>query len=136
MAFYEIARELVDRGLAHASENEWNMVVVVLDPSFTLAAAGRLDGAYPSSVQIAIAKAHTALNFGASIDDLKAWISPENQASLTGAQPQLIFLRGGSPIVSDGQIIGAIGVSGGSEAQDVECLEAALAGVVSTVGAG
>ena len=97
------------------------VAVVVLDNTFTLAAAQRLDGAYRSTVAVARAKAHTALNFGRPTSDMAERIKPENKQALQAVEPDLMFVGGGIPIVVDGVTIGAVGVSGGSEDDDHAC---------------
>jgi uncharacterized protein GlcG (DUF336 family) len=106
------------------------VAVVVLDTSFTLASAQRLDGAYRSAVPVAQAKAHTALNFGVPTHALAERIKPENKQALQAVEPNLMFVGGGVPIVVDGTTIGAIGVSGGTEDDDVACATAAATAAV------
>lgn len=97
--------------------------VVVLDARFVPVAALTMDGAYASVFEVARAKAHTALNFGASSADLAARIKPENRRALAAVEPRLMIVGGGVPIAVAGRLLGAIGVSGGSEDQDVACAE-------------
>jgi glc operon protein GlcG len=122
--FLQRAQAAVDAGIAIAREREIRVAVVVLDTTFTLAAAQRLDGAYRSTVAVAQAKAHTALNFGRPTSALTERIKPENRQALQAVEPALMFVGGGVPIVVDGVTIGAVGVSGGSEDDDHECATA------------
>jgi uncharacterized protein GlcG (DUF336 family) len=123
--FLQRAQAAVDAGIAIARERGIRVAVVVLDATFTLAAAQRLDGAYRSTVAVAQAKAHTALNFGRPTSALTERIKPENRQALQAVEPALMFVGGGVPIVVDGVTIGAVGVSGGSEDDDHECATAA-----------
>jgi uncharacterized protein GlcG (DUF336 family) len=117
----ERALTSVEAGLAYADELGVRVAIVVLDTSFTPVVAVRADGAYESAFKVAVAKAHTALNFRSPTDDLKSRIAPENQAALGRLEPLLLFVGGGRPLRDEEGIIGSVGVSGASEAQDAEC---------------
>lgn len=125
--FLPRAQAAVDAGIAEARERGIRVAVVVLDATFTLAAAQRLDGAYRSSVAVAQAKAHTALNFRTPTSALVERIKSENKQALQAVDSDLIFVGGGVPVVVDGVTIGAVGVSGGSEDEDIACATAGAA---------
>lgn len=127
--FLTWAQAAVDGAMSEARRRDLRIAAVVLDHTFTLAAAQRMDGAYPSTVGVAQAKAHAALNFRASTADVVARIKPENRQALQAVQPTLLFIGGGVPLLAGEQLVGAVGVSGGSEADDVACAEAAAAAV-------
>lgn len=120
-------------GLARARELKVKIAVVVLDRAMAVTAVQRMDGAYPSTVDVARAKAHTALNFGAPTSALAERVLPANQAALQSVVPQLMFVPGGVPITVDGAVIGSVGVSGASADQDRECAEAAAASLVAAL---
>jgi uncharacterized protein GlcG (DUF336 family) len=128
-SFHSTASRLIDRAVAFAAENGIRVCAVVLDTTFTPVALARRDGAFPSAVAVATAKAHTALNFGAPTHALRERIVPENQRALSSVEPRLMFVGGGVPLVDGGRVVGALGVSGGSEEQDVACAEHALEGL-------
>lgn len=111
----------VEAGLAFAEEERVKVAIVVLDRSYTPLAAVRMDDAYESTFKVALAKAHTALNFRARTDAVRERVKPENQAALRNVERQLCFVGGGHPLVENGRIVGAVGVSGASETQDTEC---------------
>ncbi len=125
--FLQQAQAAVDAGVATARQRGIRVSVVVLDATFTLSAAQRLDGAYRSTVAVAQAKAHTALNFGQPTSVMAERIKPENKQALQAVAPELMFVGGGVPIVVDGMTIGAVGVSGGSESDDHACASAGAA---------
>jgi uncharacterized protein GlcG (DUF336 family) len=112
---------------AWASERDLRLGIVVLDSRFVPACALTMDGAYASVFNVARAKARTALNFGASTLDLATRIAPESRQALAGVEPGLMFVGGGLPIRAGARLLGAVGVSGGSAAQDAECAAHALA---------
>jgi uncharacterized protein GlcG (DUF336 family) len=125
--FLDLARRAVDAGLDYAGVNDLRMTIVVMDATGTVCAAARMDGSRPITYAIAVAKANAARMFGESTGSLAARVKPENKIAIGQLGQNVAFLGGGVPIVRDGVTIGAIGASGGAEAQDVECAEGALA---------
>ncbi len=115
----------IEAGVAHACELGVKVAVIVLDHTFTPVSLQRIDGTYPSAVDVARAKAHTALNFGAPTAALAERIVAENRAALQAVVPQLMFVAGGLPIRDGDRLVAAVGVSGASADQDRECAEAA-----------
>ena len=103
------------------------MVAAVVDVGGDVMACLRADGAYAASVGIARDKAYTAATFGVATDDLgKALSSNEVLQNGIALRPGVILFAGGLPIVVDGEVAGAIGVSGGSEDDDRACAKAGL----------
>jgi len=113
--------------LAHGTTLGTAMVVAVVDSSGTLMALLRADGAFSASVEIARDKAYTAATFGVSTDQLCAALN-QNEILREGIalRPNIILFGGGLPIKEEQQVIGAIGVSGGSEDEDRACAEAGV----------
>jgi glc operon protein GlcG len=99
----------------------------VVDAGGNLAAFLRAPGAFLHSIAFAQDKATTAAGFGVATDGLYEMVKdePRLREGLSRAD-RLSMIGGGLPLLSDGRIIGGIGVSGGSEAQDIECCKAAL----------
>jgi uncharacterized protein GlcG (DUF336 family) len=127
--FLETAQRAVAAGIAYAREHDLRMTVLVMDVTGTVCAAARMDGSRTITYAIALAKANTAREFQAPTSELAARVKPENKIAIGQLAPNIAFLGGGAPIVVAGQLIGAIGTSGGNEEQDVECAERALAAV-------
>jgi uncharacterized protein GlcG (DUF336 family) len=117
-----VAQAAVDHAVAH----EVRIAVVVLDQSFEVVAAMRMDGAYPHAVRLATAKAHAALSFGAATDALRQRITEANAASIASVEPRMMLVGGGVPVELAGGRMVAVGVSGGSEQQDTECARAGV----------
>jgi uncharacterized protein GlcG (DUF336 family) len=123
------AQELIAAAHQHAVTLGVPVTVVVLDEGGYLVALGRMDGAFALSPQIAEAKALGAAVWyrdGASLRDLRearpAFFEAVGQLTRVPLIPGL-----GSVVLRDGgRVLGAVGVSGGSSEQDLEC---ALAGV-------
>jgi uncharacterized protein GlcG (DUF336 family) len=115
---------------AKAREMGLAMVIAVVDESGVLKGFSRMDGAPLLSVQIAQDKAYTAAAFGISSD---AWFDfiKDDPPLLHGIvhTPRLVIFGGGYPIKSGGQIVGAIGVSGGHYEQDMQVAQAGVAAI-------
>ena len=105
---------------AEAKKNNWPVVITILDSGGNLVMSQRLDGAQFGSVEVARDKAYSAVAFRRPT---KAF---EDGLSQGGANLRLLNLRGASmldggwPIVIDGKIVGGIGVSGVTGAQDAQ----------------
>jgi uncharacterized protein GlcG (DUF336 family) len=124
----ELAQKMVDAAVAKARELGVSENVAILDDGGNLKAFSRMDGAPLLSIEIAQNKAYTAL-FGVSTQELFEFI--QGDPSLLAGIPTLARVAaygGGFPIKIDGEIVGAIGVSGAPTVQnDVDCAKAALA---------
>lgn len=103
--------------------------VAVVDASGVLAAFLRMPSAPLHSVEIAIDKAYTSVSFGLPTHQWAEALQGHSAAVREGIvlRPRFVAFGGGLPIVEAGQRIGAIGVSGGSEAQDQAIAQAGLA---------
>lgn len=103
--------------------------VAVVDAGGNLAAFLRMPGAFLHSIDIAIDKAYTATSFGLPTSQWHAALQQHSEAVREGIvrRPRFVGFGGGLPIVENGERIGGIGVSGGSEEQDEVCAKAGLA---------
>jgi uncharacterized protein GlcG (DUF336 family) len=130
----ELAQKMVDQAMAKARQIGVAENIAILDDGGNLKAFSRMDGAPILSIEIAQNKAYTAL-FGVSTQDFFNFI--QGDPSLLAGIPTLARVAaygGGFPIKVDGEIIGAIGVSGAPTVQnDVDCARAALALVSDAV---
>lgn len=116
------ARAALDAALAHAQSNDLRMNVAVVDPGGALLAFARMDGAFANSGPIAIDKARTTVGFGgAPTADLYTALAGED-AVIRGIanRPGVAAFGGAVPIRVDGQLVGAIGASGGSAEEDAQ----------------
>ena len=99
-------------------KNNWPMAIAILDSTGHIVMLHRLDNTQYGSIRVAEDKAHTALDFrrpSKVFEDLVAQGGIGMRTlGLRGATP----LEGGIPIIADGKIIGAVGVSGGTAQQD------------------
>jgi uncharacterized protein GlcG (DUF336 family) len=124
----ELARKMVDEAVAKARELGVTENVAILDDGGNLKAFSRMDGAPILCIEMAQNKAYTAL-FGVSTQDFFNFI--QGDPSLLAGIPTLARVAawgGGFPITMNGEIVGAIGLSGAPAVQnDVDCARAALA---------
>jgi uncharacterized protein GlcG (DUF336 family) len=128
---------MVDAAVAKAKELGVSENVAILDDGGNLKAFGRMDGASIPTIEIAQNKAYTAL-FGVSTQDFFNFIQGD-PSLLAGipALPRVAAWGGGFPIKVNGEIVGAIGISGAPAVQnDVDCAQAALALLPDAVPAG
>jgi uncharacterized protein GlcG (DUF336 family) len=130
----ELAQKMVNAAVAKARELGVSENVAILDDGGNLKAFTRMDGAPIPTIEIAQNKAYTAL-FGVSTQDFFSFI--QGDPSLLAGLPTLARVAawgGGFPIKVDGEIVGAIGLSGAPTVQDdVDCARAALALVSDAV---
>jgi uncharacterized protein GlcG (DUF336 family) len=105
------------------------VIVAVLDAGAHLKAFRRMDGAVLASIDIAISKARTAALFQVNSEAVWEYCKPGAPApGLELTNGGLAPFGGGIPLRDrDGIVIGAVGVSGGTVAQDMEVAQAALA---------
>jgi uncharacterized protein GlcG (DUF336 family) len=124
----EAARKAIEGAEAKAREMGAPMVIAVVDESGILKAFSRMDGAALLSVEIAKDKAYTAVAFGIPTHEWFNFIK-DDPPLLHGITqtPRLIVFGGGFPIRAGGELIGAIGVSGGHYTQDMQVAEAGVA---------
>jgi uncharacterized protein GlcG (DUF336 family) len=123
------AQAVVEAACAKAEEIGVPMNVAVVDDGNNLTAFGRMDGAWLGSIDIAQNKAYTARSFDMPTKDLAPLCQPGQPLFGIHAsnQGRLIIFAGGIPLQSGDQVVGAIGVSGGSVEQDHEVAEAGVA---------
>jgi glc operon protein GlcG len=114
----EQAKKVLAAAEAEARDNNWNVVISIVDPGGHLVLMQRMDNTQFGSVEIARQKAWTAAAFRRSTKVFQDIVAGGGEGlrllKLEGASP----IEGGLPIVHEGKIIGAIGVSGVTSAQD------------------
>jgi uncharacterized protein GlcG (DUF336 family) len=128
---HDAAQKAIAASEAEARKNGWLMVTAVVDTDGRLVALSRMDSAQFGSLDIAIGKAVTANNFKRPTKAFQENIAQGGANLRFVAVPGLLPIEGGIPIVADGKIIGAIGVSGAASNQDAQC---ATAGAEAAVG--
>jgi len=120
----ENAKKAAAPALAEARKNNWTMVVAIVDAAGDLVYYEKMDNTQLGSSQVAIGKARSAVRFKrptkAFQDAVAAGGAGVRILGLEGAVP----VEGGIPIVMDGKIVGAIGVSGDTSDHDAICAQA------------
>ena len=124
------AEKAINAAARKAAELGLKMCIAISDEGGDLKAFRRMDGAPRLSIQIAEDKAYTAASFGIATHSWFDFIK-DDPPLLHGIThtPRLIVFGGGHPIMLGGELVGAIGVSGGHYKQDMECARAALAAI-------
>lgn len=120
------ALALIERGMEKSAAQGLKMVFAVVEPSGELVAFARMDDAPYASIRLAQQKASTSARLRLTTAELEERVQGGRMALLSS--DEVIAIGGGVPIVVDGRIIGALGVSGGTAAQD-----AAIAKETATV---
>lgn len=122
------AQALVQAAIARAqSDHQRPICVAVCDERGLLLAFARVDGAPARSVAIAQGKAYTAARMGVTTTALLERLHREGIAVGYFCDPGLTALPGGTPLVADGRLVGAIGVSGLTSQQDQAITDAVAA---------
>ena len=120
------AKKVMDAAEAEAMKSKLGQVIAVLDSGGNVVMLHRLDGAQLGSIEAAKDKAHSAVLFRRPTKVFQTQLSQGGKnirlLKLTGANP----VEGGLPIVVDGKLIGAVGVSGGLVEQDTQTATAGV----------
>ncbi len=116
----QTAKYIIEKVEEKASEMGVRAVVAIADKGGNIVAVESMDGAFIASYDIAVNKAYTCVALKMSTKALSAMALPGQ--SLYGIQftnqGRIVVFGGGDPLASQGDVIGAVGVSGGSEEQD------------------
>jgi uncharacterized protein GlcG (DUF336 family) len=119
------------KAIASAAENEavkhsWPVTIAIVDDGGHLLWLQRMDGAAPISAHIAPAKAHTAA-MGRRESKIYEDMINSGRYSFLSAPELHGLLEGGVPIIKDGHVIGAVGVSGVKSNEDAQIAKAGIA---------
>ena len=123
----DAAKKVMAAAEAEAARNQWPMVIAIVDSTAHLVMLHRMDQAQYGSSKIAPLKAETALDFRRSTKVFEDGIAAGGQGVRLVTMPNVLALEGGLPILQNGEVIGAIGVSGMSSAQDAQVARAGIA---------
>ena len=122
----DLALSLLARVREEAETRDLSLAAAVVDTAGHVLASQRMDGTALGAIQLALGKAYTAA----------AWATPSGEFAQS-TQPggddwgwnttdaRIVVYPGGIPLLVDGEIVGAIGASGGTAAEDEECVMAA-----------
>jgi uncharacterized protein GlcG (DUF336 family) len=122
----EQAKRIVAAAEKSAAERDFTMAFAVVEPSGALVLFHKMDGTQYGSILVAQEKARTAALFKRPTKAF-AEVVAAGKASIMSL-PGVVAVEGGTPIMVEGHMVGALGVSGGTSEQDGEVAAAALAG--------
>src|SRR5215212_138690 len=124
----EEARRIITAAEQKAQEIGQPMNIAVVDAGRNLKAFSRMEDAWLGSIDISIDKAFTSASFKMSTQDLVEMTQPGQPlfGRNTTNEGRVVIFAGGIPLERDGEIVGAIGVSGGTVEQDQEVAEAGV----------
>lgn len=120
----EAAKAMMAAGEAEARKNGWNVCIAIVDANGGLIMFQKLDDTQNGSIAVSQGKARTAALFKRPSRLLEEMIAGGKTAFLS--VEGIVPLQGGVPVTADGKVIGAVGVSGVTSAQDEQVAMAAL----------
>jgi uncharacterized protein GlcG (DUF336 family) len=125
------ANLIIQAGIVRANSIGSPSTIAVVDAGGTIVAQARMDGASLSSVELAYNKAYTSLSCRMATSAITKIAQPGGDfyGIANGLGGRAIIFPGGVPIEVDGQVVGAIGASGGNGAQDEDVARAAANGL-------
>lgn len=109
---------------AEAEKNGWLMAVAIVDPAGNLVYFERADSTQTASLLLAIDKARSAALFKRATKIFEEQVAAGGLGLRQLKNPDVLPIEGGIPLVADGKVVGAIGVSGGMATQDGQCATA------------
>jgi glc operon protein GlcG len=121
------ARRVIAAAQAEATKNKWNVAVAIVDSGGHLVAFERMDTTQHGSVEVAQEKARTAVAFRRPSKAFQDNVASGGEGLRTLRLPGALPIEGGLPLGVGGKIIGAIGVSGVTSAQDGQIAAAGVA---------
>jgi uncharacterized protein GlcG (DUF336 family) len=120
----ENAKKAAAAALAEAVKNHWAMAIAVVDPNGTLIYYEKMDNTQLGSANVAIDKARSAALYKRPTKAFQDALATGGAGLRVMALRDAIPVEGGVPLVMDGKIVGAIGVSGAQSDQDGQCATA------------
>ncbi len=123
----EAAKKAAAAALAEAVKNHWNMAVAVVDPNGTLIYYEKMDNTQIGSAKVSINKARSAALYKRPTKALQDALASGGAGMRVLGLEDAVPVEGGVPLVSEGKIIGAIGVSGDTSDHDGICAQAGAA---------
>ena len=120
----ENARKAAAPALAEAAKNNWTVAVAIVDTGGNLVYYEKMDNTQLGSANVAIDKARSAALFKRPTKAFQEALAAGGDSVRLLRVQGVVPVEGGIPLVVDGKIVGAIGVSGATSAQDAQCAKA------------
>ncbi|HEX2327750.1 MAG TPA: heme-binding protein [Candidatus Angelobacter sp.] len=125
----ETARKAAAAALAEAARNNWTMAVAIVDPNGTLVYYEKMDNTQLGSANVCIDKARSATLFKRPTKAFQDAVASGGAGIRVMTLRDAIPVEGGLPIVLQGKIVGAIGLSGDTSENDGKCAQAGLSAI-------
>jgi glc operon protein GlcG len=125
----DAAKKVMEAAEAEASANKWPVVITIVDSTGHLVALHRMDHAQFGSIEVALAKAQTSVNFKRPTKAFADTVAEGGVGMRLLTRENFCPLEGGIPLLGGGKIIGAIGVSGVQSNQDGQIAMAGAAAI-------
>ena len=125
----EHAKQIAAAAAAEARKNKWNVAIAIVDPAGALVYFEKLDGTQNASVTVAIEKARTSAQFKRPTKAFQDVVAAGGDGWRILSLPGAVPVEGGVPALVEGRIVGAVGVSGATSAQDGQVAAAGVAAV-------
>jgi uncharacterized protein GlcG (DUF336 family) len=122
----ELALELLARVREEAESRSLELAMCVVDSGGHAIASQRMDGAALGAMRLAVGKAYTAVLWGTRTGDFTESTQPGGADwGWNTTDEQIVVYAGGVPLAVDGELVGAVGASGGAADEDEACVAAA-----------
>ena len=126
----DLALALLARVREEAQARDLCLAAAVVDDAGHVLASQRMDGAALGAMQLALGKAFTAVSWATSSGEFARSTEPGGDDwGWNTTDPRIVVYAGGVPLLVDGELVGGLGASGGTAAEDEECVAAAAAGL-------
>jgi uncharacterized protein GlcG (DUF336 family) len=121
-----LALELLAHVRDEAASRRLALAAAVVDAGGHVVASQRMDGVALGAMRLALGKAYTAALWGAPTGAFTASTQPGGDDwGWNTTDPRIVVYAGGIPLVADGELVGGLGASGGTAAEDADCVSAA-----------
>ena len=126
----DLALTLLARVREEAEARDLSLAAAVVDGSGQVLASQRMEGAALGAMQLAVGKAYTAASWATPSGEFGRSTQPGGDDwGWNTTDSRIVVYAGGIPLLVDGELVGAIGASGGTATEDEECVVAAAAGL-------
>ena len=126
----DLALTVLARVREEAEARGLSLSAAVVDAAGHVLASQRMDGAALGAMRLAVGKAFTAASWATPSGEFARSTQPGGDDwGWNTTDPRVVVYAGGIPLLVDGELVGAIGASGGTAAEDEECVAAAAAGL-------
>src|SRR5436305_9711310 len=125
-----LAIELLGRVRDEAASRQLALAAAVVDEGGHVLASQRMDGAALGAMSLAVGKAHTSVLWGAPTGGFMQSTQPGGDDwGWNTTDSRIVVYAGGIPLLADGELVGALGASGGTAAEDEQCVVGAANGL-------